>query len=330
MSDIIGKQIEIGVGVETVRGTAKSTAEKWAKKTKATVVERAEKAIDASTRGRIEDSIGARIVRKWVEGTLEGNLHADLVGFFLYNIYGAVASTNPATGVYSHAFTVANSIQHASLSLYAKDGSVQQRVFAGAMVKELTIGAAIDEYVNMSVGFLARTGASNAASPTYAATEYDFVARDITLKFADTEGALGAATAIKAKDIEIAWSQNLTPNHVIGAYTPDDIYNVSHAIEIKFSRAFTDTTFKDLFLANTYKYVSVSIIGEADLGSGQRPTLTLILNRAQILDWNRDGAANALVSEPVRVKAFYNETDGEMSSVTLINKTSEYDVPLSA
>ncbi|MFA5091687.1 MAG: phage tail tube protein [Candidatus Paceibacterota bacterium] len=329
MSDIIGRQIELGVGVEPTRGTPPGTVERWAKKVKATVVERAQKTVDPSTRNRLEDSLGARVTTKWVEGVFEGVLHADLIGYFLYNLYGAVSSSWVASGVYQHTFSVGQSIQHPSLSLFAKDGSVQQKVYKRCMVRDVKLTAAINDLVRAAVQVIGADSATSAASPSYS-TEYDFIARDITLKFAASEGALAAATAIKATDVELTIRQAVQPHHVIGSYVPDDIYNTDHGIDLKFTRAFTDTTFKDLFLADTYQYVQLTIQGAADIGSGNNPTLTLTLNRAQVMDWNRDGEANSVVMEPIVVRAFYNESDGEMSTLVLKNKVAEYDSAPSA
>lgn len=329
MSEIIGRQIEVGVGVEETRGTAQSTAEKWIKKINATIVERSEKAIDESTRNVLADSLGARVTKKWVEGDLEGNVHADAIGYLLYNIYGAVSSAVVSGSVYDHTFSLANSIQHASLSIFAKDGSVDQNVFSNCMINTLELSASVDEYVKFTASFMGKTATTNTDTPSYD-TEYDFIGRDISIKFADTEVGLGTATAIKAKDITITFDQGLISDFVFGSYNPDDVYNAKMSIEGEFTLNYDDQTFKDLYLADTYKYMQITIQGEADLGGSTYPTITLVLNRTQIMDWNREGGADELVTQPISFKAFYNETDSEQSSLVLRNLTTEYDTPISA
>src|SRR6056297_2110334 len=121
MSELIGKQVEAGVSVETTRGNPPSTAEKWIKKATANIVEKAEHAVDESTRNVLADSLGARVIKKWYEGDLEGNVQADAIGYFFYNVLGAVSSSNVAGSVYDHTFTEDMDIQHASLGLYLKD-----------------------------------------------------------------------------------------------------------------------------------------------------------------------------------------------------------------
>jgi hypothetical protein len=321
---IIGREIEFGVATEASRGSAESAADKWLRKVTANVVERATHVEDDSTRGRLEDSDGRRKVQSHVEGEVEGPLHIDALGYFLANIYGVVVTSTVTGSVKSHAFSLGQNIKHPSLTLFAKDGSVQQLSFDNAMIATLEISAAIDSYVRFNASFIAAVAANNADTPSYD-TEYDFVARDITIKVADTEAGLAGASATKAKDMTVTWDQGLVRDHVYGAYTPDDIYNSKMTITGSFTKNFEDEVFKDLYLGNGSKYMSITIAGEADLGSGNLPTITIILNKAQIMDWNRTGGSSDLVTETVAFKAFFNATDSEQSTVTLKNLTASYD-----
>lgn len=329
MAEIIGREIEVGVAIEATRGTAITTATKWFRKAVANVVERATHVVDDTTRGKLEDVEGRRVVTKYIEGEVSGPVHADLFGYFLSNLYGVVVSTNVSGSIYSHVFNLGQNIQHPSLTLFAKDGAVQQLVFDNAMISTLELSASIEDYVRYNATFIAAEATDNADTPSYD-TEYDFIARDITIKMADTSGGLSAATAIKAKDITITWDQGAIRDHVVGSYTPDDIYNSKMMIEGQFTLNFDSETYKDLYLGNSAKYMQITIEGEADLGSGNHPTITILLNKVMLMDWNRAGGADELVTQPISFKAFYNATDGKASQVTLKNLTAEYaNVPSS-
>lgn len=327
--EIVGREIEFGVATETTRGTAEAAADKWARKVTASVVERAAHAIDDTTRGRLEDGEGRRVAQTFIEGSVDGILHADLLGWMLANIYGVVVTTTVTGSVKSHAFTLGQNIQHPSLTLFAKDGSVQNQRYSNAMINTLQISASLEDYVRFSASFIASVASANSDTPSYD-TEYDFVARDITIKLADSEAGLSGATALKAKAVDVSWDQGLIRDHVVGAYTPDDIYNARLMISGNMQLNFTDETLKDLYLGNSAKYMSITIEGEADLGSGNHPTVTAILNKVQFMDWNREGAANDLVTQTVSFQAFYNPADAQQSEVTLKNLTASYvNVPSS-
>ncbi len=323
MSEIVGRQIEFGVATEASRGAAEATVDKWMRKVTATVVEKAAHALDDTTRGRLEDGEGRRVVQTYIEGEVEGVIHADVMGYLFSNIYGVVNTSTVAGSVKSHVFTLRQNIQHASLTLFTKDGSVQQRSFANAMINTLEVSASIDDYVRFKAGFIAVVAAANSSTPSYD-TEYDFIARDITVKIADSEAGLSGATATKVKDLTIKWDQGLIRDHVVGAYTPSDIFNARLMIEGEFTLNFTDTTFKTLYLGNAAKYMSITLSGEADLGSSNPPKLIVLLNKVQFMDWTRAGGADELVTQPIKFRAFYNPSDAKQSTVTLQNLTASY------
>lgn len=324
MSEIIGREIEFGIATEATRGSVEAVADKWMRKVEANVVERAVHALDETTRGRLEDGEGRRVVQKFAEGEISGIVHADVIGWMLSNIYGVVVSSNVAGSVYSHIFTLKQDIQHQSLTLFAKDGAVQQLVFSNAMINTLEINATLEDYVRFTSSFIASVATDNADTPSYD-TEYDFVAKDITVKIADSEAGLAGATASKVKDLSVRFDQGLIRDHVVGSETPDDIYNSRLMIEGNFTLNFSDETFKDLYLGDDAKYMSITIQGDADLGSGNNPTITILLNKVQFMDWNRSGGANDLTTEPITFRAFYNPTDSQQSKVTVQNLTSSYD-----
>jgi hypothetical protein len=96
-------------------------------------------------------------------------------------------------------------------------------------------------------------------------------------------------------------------------------------IEGDFTLNFADETFKDLYLGDDAKYMSITIQGAADIGGGNNPTITILLNKVQFMDWNRAGGANELVTEPITFRAFYNPSDSKQSQVTVQNLTTSYD-----
>lgn len=331
---IIGREIELGVGVEETRGTAQGTAEAWVRKVTCDLIPRTNNVVDETTRGRLEDSQGRRTTRKWVEGDITGNVHADPIGYFLYNLFGAVSSSNVAGAVYSHEFTLQQSIQHASLSLFVKDGDIDQYVASGCMLTALSFEAAPDTYLTFTASFQGRTYASNADSPSYSAPQYDFIGRDITVKVAATEAGLAGASAQCVKNLTVTFTPNAAGNFCLGSYNPEDVYNKQFAIEGEIEKDYLDETFRDYYETNGGDdagfYMQIAVVGEADIGGGNNPSLTFLFNNVEVMDWTRGDTSNEIVTENVSFKAFYNQTDSQQAKVTLQNLTSEYDAPISA
>ena len=76
--------------------------------------------------------------------------------------------------------------------------------------------------------------------------------------------------------------------------------------------------------------MQITIQGSADIGSGENPTILILLNKVQIQDWDRAGGNDELVLQTIPFKAFYNAVDSQQSKITLTNLTSEYSQPISA
>lgn len=322
---IIGKQIEAGVSLEGVRGTTPVAVQQWIKKITCDVEVKSENVVDESTYGHLSDSQNRRVTKKWIEGALEGNIHIDPLGYYLKNIYGACVSTViAATTVYEHVFTLDNDTKHESISLYLKDGDVNQLAFSNCMISDFEIKAEVDSFINFAATIVGKAEAADSNIPSYD-EEYDFITKDAYVKVADTEAGLPGATAIKAKGFSVKWNMGALQDFVIGAYTPDDVYNTKMSIEGTLSLNYLDQTFRDMYQDDSAKYMEIVLEGAVDLDSGEHHKLTILLNKAQITEWTKSGAADEIVTEEVTFKAFYNESDSQQSKVITQSLTTAYE-----
>lgn len=323
-NEFIGRQVNFAVAIEATRGTAETTADRTVRKVTANLIPRAERVIDDSTFGRIEDAATSRTVRRWTEGDVEGIVHADVIGYYLYSIYGAVSS-NTVSGATTHNFTLLQSITHPTLTGFIEDGGVRQEKVAGMLVTELELIATTDDYLRYRVGFIGKESATDASTLPALATEYDFVSRDITAKVAATEGGLGAASALALVTFNVTFKTNAVADFVFGSYSPNDIYNKELSIEGKFTRHYVDTTFQDMFENATEKVMQIVVEGEAIIGSGSdKPKITIQLDKMQVTDWSRSSEGNEIVNEEVSFKAFYSSSATRQSFVDVVNLTANY------
>lgn len=326
--ELIGKQIELGIGVEAVRGTAPATASQWVKNISANVLEKAEFVNDEASRGVFEDMDGRRVVKKHIEGDFEQNLYANAFGYLAYNLYGGVLSVLVAPGVYDHTFSVVKSSLAPSLAIFAKDGEAQQLVFQNCHANTVELSATPDDYVKLTTSFIGADGKDDTSTPTYA-TDYDFIGKEVVVKVADTEAGLAQATPMCLKELNITFDRGLIADYCLGNYNPE-VYASKVSIEGSFTKNFEDETFKDLYLGNSAKYMSIAITGEATIGSTYHPTITFVFNKVMITNWERSGGKDELVIENIEFKAFYNATDGKASSLVLRNTKDEYEEEISA
>jgi hypothetical protein len=139
MGKYIWRKINVGLGKEAVRWTAVAP---WIRVPKASLdfEDKTEKIIDESSIGVIEDSFNGHITKQRSEWSLECNMYANSVWYLLLNLFWAVSTSgaNP----YTHAFTVAETNQHQSLTIGLADDT-QDRQFALAMLDSLEISAVL-------------------------------------------------------------------------------------------------------------------------------------------------------------------------------------------
>lgn len=327
MTEIIGRQIEVGVGIEEVRGTPVAP-DKWIKKLTANFSDRANKIIDESNENSLADASGARVVQKWSEGELSGNIHADVLGYFLYNLYGAVTESVVEAGVYQHIFTLLQSTKHPALSITLKDGAVEQKVFPNCIIDTFELNFGVDTFLTMTANIKGKTGSVSTETVSYE-TEYDFIGKDVTVKVATSEAGLTSATALPVKEMTLTWNTNMLENFVLGDYSPEDLYNAAMSIEGEIELLYGDTTFKDLFTTDAYRYMQITVTGSQTIGAVSNPGFTILLNKVAITDWSREDAQNELVTQPISFKALQNTTDSQQSKITLKNVTETYDLNIS-
>jgi len=322
--NIIGKQIEAGISLETSRGVVPASVSQWLKNITCEIEVKSENVIDESKLGGLADSQGKRVVKKWVEGNLEGNIHIDPLGYFLKNIYGNVTSSQIGTsGVYTHEFLLEESISHSSLALFIKDGGLNQVAYSNCVLTGFEIKCAVDTFLSFTAEIVGKDETADTSTPSYD-EEYDFIGKDITIKVADTEAGLSSATAENIKEFSLKWDLGAIQDYTLGSYNPDDIYNGKMAIEGTLEMNYNDKDFRDLFQNDEAKYMEITAEGVTDLGDGNKPKITILLYKAQIIDWSKSGGADELVSQSVSFKAFYNEADNKQSKTTIQNLTTSY------
>ena len=323
MSTHIGREVAFGAAVESSRGTAETTADKWFKKTTVSLLPEVEKVVDDSSFGRLEDAEEVRTVREWFGGSIDGVLHADAIGYPLNNLYGTVTTEETAvdSGVFEHTFELGQTITHPTLSFFIAD-QVKKEVYNGGVISTLSIEATTDDYVRYSMEVLARASASHTDTVSYD-TEYDFIGKDITVKVADTEAGLVGATAVPMKSLNINIDAGAISDWVFGDTTPEH-YNGAFGIEFDFTKNYVDNTFEALFKSDNAKYVQVSIVGDTVLPETNAPELTFTFYKCKVTDYDIDDAADELREENVTMKALFNVSDTKQSQVFLRNLTASY------
>jgi hypothetical protein len=191
----IGRLIQVGVAKETTRGTAVSSASYWNPWTDLTLDEKKEFVADNQAYGIIEDNVNFTRTKQWSQGSLAGNIADQTIGLILYSLFGGYSVTG--SGPYTHTFSVAETAQHQSLTLFKHDPlTAVDYSYANGIIEKLDLSVGLKKFVSFTASIMAQMGVSQSSFTPSTTTENRFVPQYLAAKFAlDYAGLLGTKTA---------------------------------------------------------------------------------------------------------------------------------------
>lgn len=324
MTKFIGRLADIGIAKEASRGTAETDVDFYLPKVSLSIDDGIEQIIDESSVGVIEDSTGASVIAKFAEGEIEGNIYDKSFGLILLAALGQVSTTGPAeTSVYSHAFSILQSAQHPSLTLFLDDPN-QDYKYALAVLKSLDLDVMLGQYARYKAAFRSKVGATATLSPSYAA-ENHFLPQHGSLKIAANLAGLGAASAINIRSIKLSVQKNVEDERRLGSLEQADILNKQVAVEGTVELVFNDETFKTQMLADTAQAMRIRLTNsDVTIGSTLNPQLTIDLAKVKFSNFERGYGNDEITTATVKFKGFYSLADTAMVTAELINTQSSY------
>lgn len=325
MTKFIGRLADIGIAKEASRGSAEADVDFYLPKVSLSIDDGIEQAIDESSLGVIEDATGAAVIAKFAEGEIEGNIYDKSFGLILLAALGSVNTTGPSqTTVYTHTFSVLQSAQHPSLTLFLDDPN-QDYKYALAMLQTLELDIALGQYARYKAAFRSKAGATATLSPSYS-TENHFLPQHATLKTASNLAGLGAASTIDVRSVKLKIDKNVEDDRKLGSLDQADILNRQVAVEGSLELVFSDNTFKTEMLASTAKAMRLRLSNtDVTIGSSLNPQVTIDLAKVKFSNFERGyGSGNETVTATVDFKGFYSLADTSLVTAELVNEQASY------
>lgn len=323
MSKFIGALVNVGFTKEAVRGTAETSATFYIPKMSLSVDDVIDQVIDENTIGVIEDSVDGKVVHKASEIEVEGKIGDKSIGLLLYCLFGSKSVSGPTDSAYTHTFTVAQSAQHQSLTVFQDDPN-QDYKYALGMIKKFDINIELKKFAMFKVALRAKAGATATLTPSYSA-ENSFLPQHGIIKTATTQAGLAAASAINLRSVKISFEKNVEDDNSIGSVAPTDILNKQFSAEGELEVVMTDETFKTQMLADTAQALRVQLNNsDVLIGSATTPVLTIDFHSVKYSEFKRNYSNGDIVTASVKFKAFYKIADSKMITCTLANAQASY------
>jgi hypothetical protein len=319
MAKVIGRTGAIGIAVEATQGTAVAPTF-FVPVQSYSFDDKVEYVKNDSAMGRIEEFNDADIIKEWSEGEYGGKIFIDSIGAELTALFGqSPTSTQRATsGVYDHAYELANNNDHKSLSVSYVD-DVQDVRSPFAMINTWSLEVAVDDYVKRTINLIGKKSASVTNTPAFT-NEVEFIPSMVSLKLASSAAGLDGATAINVTSFNMEVAKNAEALYVLGSKQPEDIINKQFGVTGSIELYFENTTYRDYVFANTHRAVRIAMADTSvDLGSGHNPELRFDLNEVVFSEFERGWDSNDPLKQTLNFEALVSVTDNKMISSRLTN-----------
>lgn len=331
----IGKLLQIGVAVESTRGTAKTSAQYWLAVDDWAIEEKFANAVDTQVYGRIEDNVSQTRVKDWAEGSIKCPLGGTTAAVIFRSLLGSSAAVlkSGETKIFDNYATVAQNIQHPSLTLFIHDpiatatGATADYSHANAMVNKVSIDYSLGNFVMMDVGVRAIRGSAAAVAfvPSQV-VETRFVPQYMSFKVASAYASNGLTNAavIRIKNAKITIDQNIEDDDTLGNTAPRDFLNKEFSIEGTIEAIWqNESDFKDAAIANTPKAMRLDITNsDVTEGVSSNPKLRIDLARVHFTEISRPVKIKDVMYQTLGFKAAYSVTDGFMVQAIFTNSVN--------
>lgn len=320
MTKFVGRRGTLAVAIESSRGVPPAAASFfWVPNVTMSFSERTETAREEQGQGFIADSDSNYVVMKMGEGDVEAQLYDKALGVILAGVLGASPSTG-GSNPYTHTYTLSNTNQHKSISLYWKDPD-RSDMFPLGMVNSFQISVEPNGIVGYTVGFMSKTAREwTSLTPAFNALGSKFLHQHVQVRLADTIGALSAATPVSLKSLELNVNKNTMFDSVMGTVEPEDVLNQQLSVEGTLNLNLEDDTYRDYMMNGTYKAMEIKLLRSSS------STLTFQFPRVDFTEWEPDYTLNEIAKQEIQFKANYDQANAldVISSAVLINTQTSY------
>jgi len=326
MSKFSGRLVKLGVAKEAVRGSG-ATPSYALPYTDLSFDDQVIKARSDAGMGVLADSEEAFVTTKFGGGDMEAEVRANSFGLFLYSLLGTVSTGGVVDSSYTHSFTVSNTVQSQSLAFVVEDSNSTEE-YKLVMLDTLELVAELDAVLKFNASYMSKQGGTSTRTIPAVADEPKFTKKMLSMKIADTIGALAGASAISLKNLSMTFSKGVTLDDNLGTVEPEDVLNTVLGVEGTIELNYEDETYKNYMKDGDHKAVEIAWTNsDESIGAGTtKPSLTIQLPRVDFFDWEPNYALDEIVSQTVTFKASRDVENSQdiVHSCQLVNGVTSY------
>jgi len=321
MTKFAGRRGTLALAIEDTRGVSPTSASDyfWVPYATNSFKDTVEEARENQGLGKIADGDSKYVVMKMGEGEIEAQIYDKALGVVLTGVLGAIPSSSGGNP-YTHTYTLSNSNQHQSVSLYWSDPD-RNDMYKLGMLDSFQVSVEPSGLVQYTVGYKSKTADEwTAITPVYTSLGSKFLHQHLSVKLADAVGNLAAATPISLKNLEFTIAKNTVFDSVMGTVEPEDILNQQISVEGTLELNLESDTYRDYMLNGTYRAMEIA------LTNGASSILTLQFPRVDFSEWEPDYTLDEIAKQSINFKCNYDAANALdiISTCTLVNTQASY------
>ena len=333
MTKVIGRLSNIGLGKETVPGTAVAPTY-WIPVQSLDFDDKNTYTDNDSGMGRIEELNDTAITKAWAEGGYEGKIFTKSIGLELALLFGQSPTSvqRSTTGVYDHTYALLNSNQHLSGTLAYKDANFDARYPYG-ILDSWSLDVALEKYVTRKASYFSKKGTFSAGNTVALTTgEFEFIPKHITAGYATNLAGLSSPTAIKVTAFTIEFSKNAEALFVMGSNDPDAIVNKQFTVKGTFDAYLDDATLRNLVYGGTNNALRLDMTNTDIAGSANgfgssgshNPELRFDFAKVKYGAFDRKWDNNDVMMQTISFEALFSITDSQTVAARLTSNVVSY------
>lgn len=242
----IGRLESIGIGKETVHGTA-VTPTFWIPKISGSMTPVVEKARDTGAYGVIDELRATDTVKKMTETSFSAIVRDDWFGLILLAAFGQVNSAVVSGSVKDHTFTVKQDNDHPSFTINGKD-PVSQEQAPYSLLDELEVDAVTGDFVKITAKFKGKTLASTSGLSVAFTAGNDFLSKHCTVKIAPTAAVVSAAAAVDVTRFKFTINKNVTEYQAFANADIASLFTQQWTVKGEFEMLYNLVYYRDLLI----------------------------------------------------------------------------------
>lgn len=319
----IWRQINVWFWVEETRGTAVAV-EHWQPKTDFSFDETMETIQDESSIWVIVDSRDTFVVKRSWEWEVWANVEVNGIWYLLLATLWLVESEVDTAWAYKHTFSLANSNQIQSLTLWVNDPVVWDMNYPLSSIDSFTLSAEEGQFATFTVSFRSKPWVATTHTVTYD-VDYKLLARHSIFRTATNLAWLNWVSNVCLRSFEITFNKNLEDDYCLWDISPKDFINQAFSIEWSFTAVFQTNEFRDYALNGVKRAIRFELEDTwTTIGASSNPRLTIELPVASFTEFARTQGNDETVTQTLTFKWLYSAIDESAVNIELVNTKQSY------